>query len=110
MKDFQLNDRVHWTLNGEHIPGTVIKRTKTRVYVRRDSYDFQESMFDHDQSCLNPFAEPAAYCVIKGDLDGPVLCFTSRGNDQWILMGHKVQMGGNRLKSGWKACPKPQRQ
>ena len=69
MKDFQLNDRVHWTLNGEHIPGTVIKRTKTRVYVRRDNYDFQQSMFDHDQACLNPFAEPAAYCVIKGDLD-----------------------------------------
>ena len=53
------------------------------------AYDFQESMFNHDQSCLNPFAEQAAYCVIKGDLDGPVLCFTSRGNDQWILMGHK---------------------
>ena len=48
MKDFQLNDRVHWTLNGEHVPGTVIKRTKTRVYVRRDTYDFQQSMFHFD--------------------------------------------------------------
>ena len=91
MKDFQLNDRVHWTLHGEHIPGTV-KRTKARVYVRRDAYDFQESIFDHDQSWLNPFAEPSDYCVVKGDPDGLVHCFTSRGNDQWILMGHKTVM------------------
>jgi hypothetical protein len=110
MKDFQPKDRVHWTLNGESIPGTVIRRTKTRVYVRRDSYDFQQSTFDHDQSCLNPFANPSDYCIVKGDLDGPVLCFTLRSNEQWVMQGHKVPMSGNRLKIGWKACPKPQRQ
>ena len=106
MKDFQIKDRVHWTRNGNTTPGTVIRRTKTRVYVRRDTYDFQQSYFEHDQACLNPDAAPAAYCVIKGDLNGPVLCFTLRSNEQWILQGHKVPMSGNRLKSGWKACPK----
>ena len=105
MKDFQVKDRVHWTRNKETIPGTVIKRTKTRVYVRRDSYDYQQWTFEHDQSCLNPMANPADYCVVKADPDGAVLCFTLRNNDQWILMGHKVPMSGNRLKIGWKCLP-----
>ena len=99
MKNFQVKDRVHWTRNKETIPGTVIKRTKTRVYVRRDSYDYQRWTFEHEQSC------PADYCVVKADPDGPVLCFTLRSNDQWILMGHKVPMSGNRLKIGWKCLP-----
>ena len=100
MKDFQLNDRVHWTRNGNTTPGTVIRRTKTRTYVRRDKFTVQQRLCD-------PVPVTTRDYVCHEDPLGPVLVFTLRGNDQWILQGHKVPMGGNRLKIGWKACSKP---
>ena len=99
MKDFKLQDRVCWTINGNVTPGTVIRRTKTRAFVRRDRFTVQERLCD-------PVPVKTRDYICHEDPQGPVITFTLRQGGQWILQGHNQHRSGNRLSTGWRACVK----